>query len=445
MPSDHRASERFATFLQLERTVRHAETEAQFRYVVVNDTRRLIPFQQAVLVAQIGRRARVVAVSGVTAVERSAPAIVWLEKVIGGRLARRSGPEPEAVGPGELAEDGGADAAAAYGLPHILLCPLVTPGGIRLGALWLARDVPWPEGERILAEQLADAYGHAWNALLGNPRVPFRTRRWLKWLVPGLLVLAALVIRVPQSALAPVEIAPTDPLVVAAPVDGVIASVPVAPNTPVQAGDVLFTFEDTALRSNVELAEKALAVATAELRKASLGAFNDPKSSAQVALIEAQIALKRAELDYARQLLERVVVTASRPGIVVFRDRNDWLGRPVRTGERVMQIVDQNRIEARIYLPVEDALVLVDGAAIELFLDIDPLSPRPARLVHAGYEAEITPAGVAAYRLTGRFPDDLPPVRIGLKGTAKIYGERVPLMFYLLRRPLSMTRQALGF
>lgn len=52
------------------------------------------------------------------------------------------------------------------------------------------------------------------------------------------------------------------------------------------------------------------------------------------------------------------------------------------------------------------------------------------------------PGGQLAYRLDARF-DEAPP-RIGLRGTAKLFGERAPLALYLLRRPLAGLRQSVG-
>ena len=44
-----------------------------------------------------------------------------------------------------------------------------------------------------------------------------------------------------------------------------------------------------------------------------------------------------------------------------------------------------------------------------------------------------------------RLSDAAHPPRIGLKGTAKVFGERVSLFYYLLRRPLAAARQFVGF
>ena len=43
------------------------------------------------------------------------------------------------------------------------------------------------------------------------------------------------------------------------------------------------------------------------------------------------------------------------------------------------------------------------------------------------------------------FDAETTPPRIGLHGTAKIYGHPVPLAFYLFRRPIASARRMLGF
>ena len=50
-----------------------------------------------------------------------------------------------------------------------------------------------------------------------------------------------------------------------------------------------------------------------------------------------------------------------------------------------------------------------------------------------------------AYRIYADFEQtDDEKLRIGLQGTAKIYGERVSVFFYIFRRPISYVRQFFG-
>lgn len=81
-PGQDQAPAAFGVFLQLERLARRAQTPAALHYVMVNETRRLIDYRQAVLARRRGARYRVEAVSGVGVLDRSAPFLLWLERAM---------------------------------------------------------------------------------------------------------------------------------------------------------------------------------------------------------------------------------------------------------------------------------------------------------------------------------------------------------------------------
>jgi multidrug resistance efflux pump len=435
----------FSTFLQLERAARHAESVDALAYVAVNETRRLLNYRQAVLAAGgDGTRPRVRAVSGVSVLERDAPFVRWHEKTLAALAQGAAAREVRRL----EAEALPADLQAGWSefqIGHALYVPLIAPDGEMLGALWLTRQTAWSESDAVLAERLADCYAHAWRALAGR-RAGRRKRRWPKIAAgtAAVALLAALAIPVPQSALAPAEVVAADPRVVAAPMDGVIARVHVQPNQAVAAGETLFTFDATELESQAAVARRALAIAEAELRRASQGAFADREETAKLQVLETKRDLRAAELAQAEERLSRVTVTAEQAGVAIFTDANDWVGRPVRTGERVMQVADPDDTRLRIDLPVADAVQLEPGARVALFLDVAPLGRVPATLTRASYEATTTPDEVLAYRVYADFADGAAPRRPGLKGTAKLFGPDVPLALYLFRRPVSAVRQWLG-
>lgn len=431
--------------LELHREARQAPTLEALRFLITNQTRRLVAYRQAGVVALSEGAARVEAVSNIAVLERNAPYVRWLEAVAavvakGPQAGRMHVLDPKAL-PAALSGEWGEWCA-----PQVLWCPLPAPGGgPATAALWLARDEPWSDGEGILLERLAEGYGHALWALGGGKRRVRRSRGALAAAVAAVLLGGALALPVPQSALAPAEVAARDPLIVAAPIEGVIERFHVEPNQSVEAGQPLFGFEQTVLRSRAEIARKALTSAEAELMTATQGAFADPQAKARIAQLRTQAELRRAELDYARDLLERVVVRAERAGLAVFADANEWIGRPVAVGERILTLADPAEAEVDVQLAVSDALVLHEGAPVRLFLNTDPLRPLEARLRHASYEPGMTAAGVLAYRVKATLEPGQAVPRIGLRGTAKIYGEPAPLALYLFRRPLAALRQAVGF
>jgi hypothetical protein len=185
-------------------------------------------------------------------------------------------------------------------------------------------------------------------------------------------------------------------------------------------------------------------VAEAEYRQAVQQALFDDKSRAQLAVLNGRAEQKRADAQYAQSLLDRIHVTATRSGIAIFDEPNDWIGRPVTIGERLLEIADANQAELEIWLSVADAITLQPGAEVEFFLNVAPDAPLRANLRQASYEATMSPSGLLGYRLKAELASGQTPPRIGLRGTAKIYGSRVTLFYYLMRRPIAAARQMIG-
>jgi multidrug resistance efflux pump len=291
-------------------------------------------------------------------------------------------------------------------------------------------------------------YGYCLAALNRGPR------RWTsglsailqgKYIKPMLiLTVLAMLIPVRLSALAPAEVVALTSMAVAAPQDGVISTFHVQPNANVKTGDKLFSMDDSALSSRREVARRSLAVARADLLVAQQRAFDDLKSKGDLAAAVGRVNEKESELALADGFLDRVAVRAERDGIAVFGDPNDWLGRPVQTGERVMQLADPKDAGVLVWLPVADALNLEPGAPMKLFLHTQPLSPLSATLLQTSYQAVLSPEGVSAYRLRGHFDADTQRARIGLSGTARISGDWALLGYYLFRRPIAACREWLG-
>lgn len=434
----HGLAERvFAQFLVLEQQARTADTLDRLAYSLVNDAQPLFGYRHAALLIA----GKVRALTGVSQVEPNAPFVAFVERACAQLERQGQLAEPRAIAADGLAGQEREDwrtlsAAQVYWLP------LKNRRQQVFGGLWIAREQPWSEAEQALLRPLGETYGHAWLAL--QPREPWRLRWPRKRMVlAGLAALLVLLMPVRQSVLAPAEVVPLGGRVVASPLDGVLAEFLVKPNQLVKTGDLLVRFDATALKAQADVAERTLGVAEAELKASSQRAFSDAESSARIDLLAARVEQKRAERDYARDLLARTELRAERDGIAVFADAERWTGKPVQTGEQLMKVADPAQAELRIELPVGDAIALEPGAEVALFLDSDPLHRYHASLQRAAYEAQPTPDGQLAYRLDAAF-DGAPP-RIGLRGTAKLFGQRAPLAVYLLRRPLAALRQTLGF
>lgn len=439
-PPSHPAADAGAglrRLLAVERDFRRAETRAALMLAFANESARLCEARQAfVLRAGRGGSLQVECVSGLATVERHSPLLRWIE----GRVSAL--PAEEASRPHllETARDPDPE-AAAYPFREAHWTPFP---GRPSGGLLLTREVAWTEAEAALAGRLAETAAHALRALGPDRRLRLAIDRRVAFGI-GAAALCALALPVPLTVLAPATVTAERPFVIAAPIDGIVGDIAVAPNEAVAEGDAIVRYVDTAQRNALAVAERDVQVAEARLRQLTQGAYTDDKARRELGQARAELALKAAERDFARDTFARTVVRAERAGVAVYADRKEWFGKPVAAGQRILEIADPATVEIRIDLAVADAIALPPGARTRLFLDTDPLHPVEAEVTQVTPIARVTEAGVLAHRVTARIdPGDGAAPRLGAHGTAQIYGPRVPFCFYLLRRPLTWMRQRIG-
>ena len=295
---------------------------------------------------------------------------------------------------------------------------------------------------------LAAAYGHAWSALApGATDLIERVRGYISrsrlvLAVTTCCVLAAF-IPVPLSALAPAEIVASEPMLVTAPIDGVIEDVLAAPGAWVERGAPVVKYADVKLRNDAEVASRSRAVAEARYFKVVQSALATQKDMQDLATAKAELDVANAELGYANELLARSRIKAERAGLLIYSAKSDWVGKPVVTGEKLMEIGDPANSEIRIDLPVSDAIALKSGGSVSLFLDGDPLRAIDGTITRTSYRPVLTTEQQLAFRIHAKF-DIEKPRRIGSRGVARVNGETVSLWFYLFRRPMSAVRQRVG-
>jgi hypothetical protein len=211
----------------------------------------------------------------------------------------------------------------------------------------------------------------------------------------------------------------------------------------VETGALVLSLVDVELRNARDIAKRKRDVAQARYLKTVQTATAIQKELEEVAIAKAELDVAKAELAYAEDRLARARVVAERPGLLVYAAKSDWLGRPVKTGERILEIGDPSKTELRIELPVSDALSLKEGGRVALFLDGDPLQAIQATITRTSYRPVLNGESQLVYRVYAAFSDGTLR-RIGLRGIARVSTEDVALGFYLFRRPVAALRQRLG-
>jgi multidrug efflux pump subunit AcrA (membrane-fusion protein) len=442
-PDAGAAARAYDLLLRVEAEARHAQTVGELAFLIANETIRIAKCRQVFVLAGREGKLAVKAVTSIGSVDRNSPRMRWIEAMVRSLAKDKGLAAPcDFVLPAYCREDDAEQRTYPY--RFFAWLPFKLRNGAVFGGMLLCREAPWNEAELLIGRRLADTYGHAWAALSGERRLQRRIR------VKPLLAAAAIAtvalgfVPVPMTVLAPVEVAPISPRIIAAPLDGVIESIAVNPDQAVREGQPLVKMSDIALRNELAVAEQDVRVAEAKLMQVTQGAVSDPKLRADLAVTRSELTVAVAKRDYARDMLQRSDVRSPADGIAIYTDRRDWIGRPVTTGERIMEVADPEKMQLRIDVPVADAIAVAEGAKVRAFLDSDPLNPASARVVAASFEARLIEGDILAYRIYAELeqrPDDL---RLGIRGTAQISGERVALAYYLFRKPISVIRQRFG-
>ena len=227
--------------------------------------------------------------------------------------------------------------------------------------------------------------------------------------------------------------------------DGVIERILVRPNQPVTPGMPLVRYDGAVVRNRLAVARQNIGVAQADLERATGKSFNDEAARAELRTLRAKVAEKSAESRYLEELTGRLDIHAVKGGVAIFSDAEEWVGRPVQSGERIMMLADPSKIWITLFLPPDEAIPLDTYPEVRVYLDIDPLNSLSGQVVESSYEAVLTPEGHLAFLMRANLDPGLAIPRVGLKGVARVYGDYRLLGYVLMRKPLRAMRRIVGW
>ena len=443
-----------AQLLQLEENCRNCEAINELSYIIVNETRELVNYDQAVLLStNLSRKLSVQAVSDISVVETTSPFTQWGEALASHLLTLESTSTLHVVNVHDDLTDVLQAQLKDFCPANILWIPLTrTINEVEVEYyLILFKNNIWKDNEQAILKHLASSYSYF---LFSLQKSSFKM--WLKkksfsgkyMKIALILIVLLMFLPVSLTVLAPLEIQAKNPVVITSPLNAAVDEVIVLPDQVVNKGDLIVTLENSEFKNNFVIAQRTLQVAKAQLHTVKQNSFVDYTQKSQIANIEAEVQLKEAELEFAQIQFEKTEIYAQQPGTVVINDPNEWQGKAVVVGEKILQIADKKSIEVKIMLPVSDAIFLDDGALVKFFFDNDPLNTWKGKIAQIYYKPELTPQSVLSYKIIADFDDIdengyLP--KIGLRGTAKIYSKKVTLFFYLFRKPITSIRQWIGW
>lgn len=415
-----------------------ADGIAAARLTLVNGLHRLVPFDQSVL--WVGKD-QPVAASSIDAPDPQAPHVQQLAKLFRQKLARMG--DVWFLEPIDLA------VIDLYSGHHGLFVPLKTQkGGLLLvrpsAAYTPAQGVILEFALRICAPEILPGKRTG----LGDSEKRQKASAIRNWLL-GLGIAAALIglsglVTVPQTLMVPAEIVSGDIFHVKVPIDGVVDEIFVLP------GDVVTETQDI-LRLDTQQIDAQLQIATAELERLEVQyaqeailSLSSEAARTRAAELSGLLREKFEQVVFLQAQLERHTIRAGQGGIVVMPDAEALRGRPVATGETLVQIASPDRLEVDLWIPLATSLPVEANDLAAVFLATQPTASYPARIEYATPQAQQREDGTMGYRARAQFEDPVPGNLLGQQGVARIHLGENTLLMSVIRQPLVWLRQSVG-
>lgn len=422
--------EKLFTLLELQRRSQEAASHAAFAHLLVNETHKLVPYDQAVFWRLKDGSVRLEKISGTAVLDNKSSYAINLRKTlkdqIGGGLVQLRPATPDGVCTANIA--------------------LKTDKDGQLGGLWLESRKPFQEADAHILEELAASYAHSLALLDLRQRGGIfaaapKVSKLKKYLLVAGLVLFFFPVRL--SVTAPAEIVARDAEIVTVPYDGMIQKIHVVPGAQVKKGDLLATMENSALDAQMEIAGQELKATQTGLARLSRESLATPEKKSDLTAYEGEIEAKRIQYEFAQNMRQRSEIVATRDGTAVFADLHQLEGKPMGTGEKIMMIADQENYDLLVRIPADAMIPLASDDKISFYLNVSPLSGYTASIRSIGYQASVDADGLLTYKVYG-IPEDAKDLRIGWKGTASIKSGWATLSYAILRRPLASLRRVTG-
>jgi RND family efflux transporter MFP subunit len=455
-----------ASLLQAERKVEILETLVQVSteitstlnldrvlQAVVTLPGSVIPYERAAIALEQRGKMQVKAISGMTQVNPGDPEVERLKEIL--QWAALSGEEVFIKQQGEEIEGEREETKAKFSryfsetsMRGFYALPLADDEG-RVGVLSFESSDPdflteaHLEMIRILAGQATVALRNA----SFYKEVPFITvlepilqrkkkflaqdkkRRTLTLAMAGAVVLFFAAFPIPMRLDGNASVGSARTAQVQPEVEGVVRQVHVREGQAVKAGEVLADLQDWQYRSALAAAQAKYETANSEMNRAL--ASND---GSEAGILRVQAGYWLAEVQRARERLERTHVRAPIGGFVTTPHLEDFEGRHLDAGENLAQIVDNSEVTLDVAIAERDVTLLRQGAQAAVKLDAFPLRTFRGTVGIVGPKSEVEGEERVFYaRVT--VPNADGPLRPGMQGRGKISAGWRPVGYVLFRRP----------
>ncbi len=348
----------------------------------------------------------------------------------------------EAAGKADFENQDVCIVPADNGKKQFLCCLLKSPGKDGSQFIWLLEyENAVPESmlnaAKLLGRSIAEALAFAKLSASSNFKRRKRIKRVWKYIAVIVLLAAAMFIPVPDSTTAEFALQPEQTTAAYAWFDGPIAQCFKQDGDIVRKGERIARYDTAQLEYKLADARSSLQETEAELELEQQNAFTDESKLGKTKLLQAKCDSMKVAVKEAEWFLAHANITAPADGILALTDRRaeQLTGKAVRTGDKLFEVFSTGNITAKILVPEQNSSILQKKFSARLFLYTKPEQPIDAEVMEIAAHPELTEKQTYCYPVTVKIANKEldSELRFGMRGTAKLYGEKTFAGYYLVK------------
>ena len=204
----------------------------------------------------------------------------------------------------------------------------------------------------------------------------------------------------------------------------------------VRKGETILRFDTEEQKYRLSNAQAALKEAEAELELAQQTAFTDESKLGNVKLLRARCEVLKVAVKEAQWYLKNSEIKAAADGILVLADgRAEQLtGKAVKAGDKLFEIYGGEGMVAEIMVNERDSSILHSDFKAELFLHTAPEKMISGTMLSVAQYPVLNEQNFYSYTVRVKLPEsEEKSLRYGMRGIAKLAGEKVSLGYYLFK------------
>jgi multidrug resistance efflux pump len=288
---------------------------------------------------------------------------------------------------------------------------------------------------QILGDSISNALYFHKSSKMNTWRVRKKISRGVWWLSAIAIFIALMFIRIPETVNAEFTLKPVNVSAAYAWFDGPIAKCFKQDGEFVKKGEIIAQYDSAQMQYRAAMAKAALQEVETELAVEQQDSFTDQEKLGKVKLLEAKRDTLLVSVREAEWYLQHSVIIAPEAGVLALSDgRAEFLtGKAVKTGDKLFEIYGGNGMIAEAAVNEGSSSILQNKFKMELFLHTAPEKAFPAEILEVSQYPELNASRVYCYMARAKLPENIADLRYGMRGIAKLSGEKVSLGYYLFK------------